>query len=313
VNPVRVIFESGVTARLFGSQWRLVNLRGGETTPVGNPKVVTEQFALKPVVLTQRLSRGDQIDLLLRCLDAQSFGVAITDVEQDAYRTISPLWKIFDLAYLLRAVEYHCVQLCRHYSAICEVFARIPIPEATEGDVAIFGGRPEPYYEFDALVTSVRRGYDACRYLLWEYFGPGQGSVPSSFKKVLPRCGALPNDLRERLTNSWVTFGEDVTAYRDCIQHYCPVDFGISSVRMHRLSNGVWSVRVPIPDNPSARSRGKFTYGENRDALSYGWRVAEELLGLAASIVTAIPDRTSKGGGDVAQPGAAADANLPPK
>jgi hypothetical protein len=57
---------------------------------------------------------------------------------------------------------------------------------------------------------------------------------------------------------------------------------------MERLDQGPWSARVLIPDNPSARSVEKFLYAKNRDALTYGWEVSNEILEVAMVLLDAI-------------------------
>jgi hypothetical protein len=82
--------------------------------------------------------------------------------------------------------------------------------------------------------------------------------------------------------------GEQVTDYRDCIQHYVPVDFPNSSIHMQKLDNSTWTAQMILPDNPSAKARAQFTYDKMRDALSYGWEVATEVLEVAEAISEAI-------------------------
>ena len=101
----------------------------------------------------------------------------------------------------------------------------------------------------------------------------------------------MSKELAERLASSWSTHGEQVTDYRDCIQHYVPVDFPNSSIHMQKLDNGTWTAQMIIPDNPSTKARAQFTYDKMRDALSYGWEVATEVLEVAEAISEAIAVR----------------------
>lgn len=127
--------------------------------------------------------------------------------------------------YIAGAIVHHVGGLVRAYEAVCDAFKEISsIPNATLERRAMFGSRPEPYYEFDALLSAVRRAYDSCRYVLWKCFGPAQGSLPRSFEKVLPFCERLEPKVRETLQASWSTWGTRVTEYRDCVHHYVPVD-----------------------------------------------------------------------------------------
>jgi hypothetical protein len=60
---------------------------------------------------------------------------------------------------------------------------------------------------------------------------------------------------------------------------------------MQKLDNGTWIAQMIIPDNPSAKARAQFTYDKMRDALSYGWEVATEVLEFAEAISEAIAVR----------------------
>ncbi len=73
------------------------------------------------------------------------------------------------------------------------------------------------------LITSAKRTYDSLRYILWNVFGPGKGSVPNNLQKTVADCPRLPADLRRSLDESWSSYGAKMTDYRDCTQHYVPV------------------------------------------------------------------------------------------
>lgn len=291
MNTVSVIYERGITVRKVGSEWHLLNSDSDRILQIDHPSVIEKMYGLRPIVV-ERFSHFDDRFLLLRNSSSDIFGVQITDIEQRAWqraiRVNESFHKITNIVYLLNSTQYHCIQLCKHYASICELYSRIRREAPLDSNVSLFQRRSEPYFEFDALITAVRRAYDSCRYLLWHYFGPKKGGIPSSFYKTLPLCAALPQDVAQRLTDSWAAFGEELTDYRDCIQHYTPIDFGLASVHMERINSGAWSVNALIPDNPTARSRDKFTYSKKRDALSYGWEITNEILRVVASIVEAI-------------------------
>ena len=100
----------------------------------------------------------------------------------------------------------------------------------------------------------------------------------------------MPEDLRSRLERSWTEFGDRITDYRDCIQHYVPVDFGFASASMEKVADAFWTVRIRIPDNPEARSSRAFTFAKGNDALSYSLEIAEELL----TVMTLVIDSTAR-------------------
>jgi len=287
-QSVRVIYERGITARIIGTEWHVMNLMGGRSERIDRPALISERYGVKPVVVIKRISRDKTIDLLLRKTTQAPFGLEITDVTQKVPKISSVFFKGHNLIYLLEAVQYHCMQLARHYSRICKRFSEIPGDESNDCDSALFSGAPEPYFEFDSLVTAVRRAYDSCRYLLWQYFGAAGENMPGSIDATLRLCSTLPPHLSERMKTSWSIYGEEVKEYRDCIQHYVPLDFGLSTIKMEKLDQGPWSARVLIPDNPSARSVEKFLYDKNRDALTYGWEVSNEILEVAMVLLEAI-------------------------
>ena len=141
------------------------------------------------------------------------------------------MFLVHQAAYLVGALEYHCERVAKIYTGISKQFASLPIG-TDEADKGTFGYQADPYYEFDAAVTVARRCSDVSRYLLWEYFGPGRGTMPRSFAKTVPLCTPLPSELRDRLDQSWERFGTRITDYCDCLQHYVPVDFGVATAWM---------------------------------------------------------------------------------
>jgi hypothetical protein len=56
---------------------------------------------------------------------------------------------------------------------------------------------------------------------------------------------------------------------------------------MTRLGDGVWSALAMIPENPESKSKKKltFNYHSGPDALTYGWRVTNEVIALASDVV----------------------------
>ena len=87
--------------------------------------------------------------------------------------------------------------------------------------------------------------------------------------------------MRDILEESWQVYGERLTDYRDCIIHYTPIDFGMSTANMHKLDDGIWSVMMRIPDNPETKSKSAFTFAKGLDALTYGWELSNEIVRVA--------------------------------
>lgn len=191
------------------------------------------------------------------------------------------------VAYTLRSVSHHCQRLAEDYSRINEDFTAIRPFSEGEADKMLFSANYSPWFEFDALVTAVRRAYDSTKDILWYNFG-NKVDCPSSFYKTYPKCDQLPNSLGEKLDSSWKDYGLKVTSYRNNVQHYANMDFGMASVEMVKLNNSVWGSKVLLPDNPEVKARDKFLYKEGVDALTYGWQIACEVLDVSSAIIAAV-------------------------
>jgi hypothetical protein len=191
--------------------------------------------------------------------------------------------------YMTGSLVYHCQELALLYSAICDTQFSIGHTLPFQDDSVSLQWQDEPYYEIEALITAARRTYDALRDVLWKVYGPGGPDTPSNFKKTLTTCRKLPDDLKLELENSWKIYGERMTAYRDCIQHYVPVTFGIQTANLERVAGDIWSVKLLLPDNPEGKSQKAFRFKKNLDALTYGWELANEVINVATKIFSRIP------------------------
>jgi hypothetical protein len=85
-------------------------------------------------------------------------------------------------------------------------------------------------------------------------------------------------------------WGTLVTKYRDCIHHYVPLDFGLASIDMQEHLPGVWAAWARVPDNPEARSKSRFRFTKDLDALTLGWNIAAE-VSTVLRIVSAAVER----------------------
>lgn len=271
LNCERVIFDGGVALhRAKGGFHTHVNSKGGPV-PVQPSQLVSA--GLRPLLAIIRLPADVPATVLL---DAAGRGVrrfsAMGLFERHGFHA-------FDLEYLSAALVYHLEALARHYETIRDRFREITlIPGASVSKEANYQNQPEPYFEFDAVITAARRAYNSCRYLLWQRWGPSTYfPLPNSFSRTVTLCERLDSNLRDDLTASWDHCGTKLTAYRDCMQHYVPVNFGLATVSMREVLPGVWSASARIPDNPEARSKTAFRFQCRLDALSFAWQVAVEV------------------------------------
>ena len=279
---IRVVYELGVEAVSTSNGRVILSGEPGRQRLFANSAAVTEAVRLPPCLITERLASGQERSLLLRADAKTPFGLGVTELFTGDLEP-SVIWHAYHIGYLVGAVAYHSERLAELYAAICRQFS-VFFGKTTDSDYATFGYQMEPYYEFDSAVTAARRAYDVSRHLLWRRFGGG-GSTPSSFTKTLGACARLPDDLKAHLDTSWKEVGKRITEYRDCLQHYVPVDFGLASASMEKRDGGFWSARIRIPDNPETRSKEAFTYGRGLDALAYCRSVAEELLTIMSLVI----------------------------
>ncbi len=315
LKPVRILYERGFALKSLEKDWYLLHLTGGNLVKIQDPTLPSSRYGARPLLLTDKGPDGRERDWL-RCnnqdftwhrsaffahrvfeLD-QLILRKLIDVQRPASRPDQLLYNTQNIIYSIRSVDYHCLQLGNHYASICERFSRYAV---TLGDskTCRFAHQSEVYFEFDALVTAVRRAYDSCRYLMWQCFGPGKSNTPNAFSKTLRQCKLLPGPVAQRLTKSWSNFGEPLKELRDWILHYYTIDQGHTAVHMEKLDLGAWVTSAFIPDNPSARGRTKFTYDQRRDALTYGWEAASEILDVVSTLLEAViakQDRRGEGG-----------------
>ena len=283
----RLIFEEGVELVAAVGGWRTV----GSTEQLTFPSRHAIEAALAPrrtVLVVDGRQDGSSLSLLLNRTTKEYYPLAVSSL------TSGPLaaehaFDILNIAYVLGAVGYHCTRLAELYAGVVNQFARMTrISGFGNETAASFGHQAGPYYEFDALLGAARRCYDSTRYLLWKKFG-SKGTMPSSLARLLASGpDLLPAPLFELLSDSWQNHGVALTAYRDCVHHYVPVDDVLASASMLRMPSGIWTARMRIPDNPEARSRDRFKFAKNIDALTFCWVLADEILKVVRAVVAEV-------------------------
>ena len=178
LNCERVIFDGGVT--LHRAQGGFVTHPGSKGGPVSVDLSQVADAGLRPLLAILRLPANLSVPVLL---DADAKGVrrfsATALFERHGFHA-------FDLEYLSTALVYHLDALARHYEVIRDRFREIIlIPGAHQTQEANYSHHPEPYFEFDAVITAARRAYDSCRYVLWQRWGPSNSSLPEI---ILQNC-----------------------------------------------------------------------------------------------------------------------------
>jgi hypothetical protein len=260
-----VMLERGVSLHKGETeQWRFSNthLSVGMTTPA----VAMAELNLRPVVASL-LWKPKRVDSLLPATEGRLLSIYPSELRNTASRS---------LIYMMESSLYHCLALARWYSDECTRHSQWLLSFPADIDKQVFVPN-DPYYEFEALVTAIVRGYDTLRYALWKKWG-GSGSIPSSYGRVVDAMVGCPQEVTVRLQSSRDGAYSRAKDYRDCIQHY--VDVGSSSwAMMELLRESVWSVIVRVPDNPETRSSNRWVFSQNHDALTLGWELCTELFG----------------------------------
>ena len=94
-----------------------------------------------------------------------------------------PSIEVDNLAYMLRAMVYHCHALVREYRNVIAAQVRSDPSLAFFSTDFYSSWEEAPYFEFEALVTAAIRTFDTARFLLSGFF-LGNGKVPAC---LLPR------------------------------------------------------------------------------------------------------------------------------
>lgn len=288
MTPASVVLERGVSLRFVTQRWHFQSGAAIGGDGYGSlPEALAALAPLQVIVIAHEYGSGAARPLLLRTDGRTYYGIKVSGLMQRPLDAAA-FFPLQNLTYLLEGANYHCIRLAGLYSAIAAEYYRIQqIPGmGVSSGTGIFGNQTEPYHEFEALISVARRTYDTMRFLLWNRFG--KGTVPRSLEALLSAESKLPEGLRDRLQTSWDRYGLHLTAYRDCIQHYVPVDFRMASAFMRRHDSGAWTTTMRIPDNPEARSQRRFTFAKELDALNFGWRIADEVLGVVTFVVESI-------------------------
>lgn len=291
MNITRVIYDRGVAIRLNDDGfWQF------ESQQVNLPLIQTDndtvqrEYGLTPLMMTWRLTPEIAITSLLTNRPGRRLSLD-TEQAEASKRLLSlhetvKLFDGFNQTYVLGAALYHCKRMANLYCEVSANSASFPGGALTDQE-HLASSHPEPYYEFDAWLSSAIRVYDTSRYILWDVYR-GTGSIPSSFDRVVETVKGIPDDLKQRLELSWQIYGARIKAYRDCIHHYSPLDFGMSTARAFALSGLIWSTRMLIPDNPEARSKTKFTFDNQVDALMFAWVGTVEVVTLVSDLIASI-------------------------
>lgn len=293
----RVVFERGLQLIQSNSHEWLLETESASRRFV-SIRAFSDEFKVRPIVMTiHDDTRGERDDLLSGNISPYDSRLRRLEFACLVYGQSYPTaLHTVNLHNAISAVTHHCVQLANSYvRVLCEYRLNPQLRDwhrasNSKNEYHLPIERSEPYFEFESLVTAVRRTYEFARYIIWRAFSGSRDNTPRSFLDTLESCKKLPPDLRSRLASSWEQCGKKVAAYRDCVQHYVCISGGFPRIRLDRLEGGIWACSALIPDNPEARSHRSFRYDTNIDALQYGWQVTEEILQVTRTILDFLPD-----------------------
>ena len=256
---VEIIFEHGIVLERISDGWRCATSEKGMS--FSTVKQFCSYSGFRPVLVLGFAGKA-KYESVIPFNHGRLLDVYRGELSQQASR---------NALFLMGACLYHLKSLARWYSIFCKDYARFPrIPEANRTVTT----DETPYFQFEALIMDVVRGYNVLRYPIWTKWGNKNG-VPNSFERALDRAQGIPEELRQVLEERRQVLIR-VKEYRDCIQHY--VDLGSSSWLMLEKKDDIWKVLARVPDNPERRSEKHFEFQGNRDALTLGWQYITEFF-----------------------------------
>ena len=260
-----VVFERGLALhKESDGRWSCQS--SVDPLTVDNPQIIARRFNLRPIVAMGPCG-AKRWTAVLPAAGGRLLNIYRSELSSQLPRSVS---------FGMGAMLYHCASLANWYANACRDFVDTTKIPGWPTDSRCVTTPEEPYFEFEALVCAVVRTYEYLTVPLWKRYG-GPDSPPRNFARALQRCQSLPSTLRDRIQRSHDRYFVPAKAYRDCIHHY--VDIGSCSwAMMERLDNSVWTVLVRIPDNPESKSRKKFTFQQERDALTFGWHCVTEVF-----------------------------------
>ncbi|WP_330254553.1 hypothetical protein OG874_08425 [Nocardia sp. NBC_00565] len=185
-----------------------------------------------------------------------------------------------DVGYCLRSALYRLDRIVGFYVEKCKLFEQ-KHQNAIRGNT----GDARVYFEVDALLSDVRRVYEAISKLLWKHYAPKSqsGSRWRSVKGAVGSTGIIPEPFGEVLRTSWKTVGVSANEYRDCLMHYVPLTDGAATLWMDRYGRR-WGATVRLPAQPEKRSRKGYDLENGPDALAYCHSLVIELVTLGEQL-----------------------------
>ena len=272
----RVTFERGICIeRDLNGAWRYLNSR--QPIAVSNPGNVLASLGVRPVLAEGRHESG-RVSFLLPSTKGH-----LLDIYRDELTLPKPM------PFMMDAMLFHCSTLTKAYADACIRFVDAS-PKNSAG-VETSSGRSEnpvvielaaPFFQFDALLTTLIIGYEAIRQPILKVHASGKETT-RSFADIAT-TGKLSSAIQKRLQLSRDNCYLPAKRFRHCIHHH--LDIAPSSwCRFENKFLSLWSLKVGLPDNPTQKSAAAFTFEKELDVLTVAWEYVSEFFALADTML----------------------------
>lgn len=190
------------------------------------------------------------------------------------------------LRFLVDAAEQRALAAALRYARAAEA-ARQTATLLDARELTTLAVSPALFVEVDALFGAASETLDAVARLVEDAFGAGRRGrgaregVPrgrrAAFDARLLRVRGAPPELRDALLSVWDAHGLAAAGHRRAVRRAAAAELGPPTVRVHRLIEGAWSVRLPIAAEPAGLENGGGAGRRGRqDAFGLAWTFATE-------------------------------------
>ncbi len=292
----RVIMERGVELRRMLSdtlpyeayratdEWEIIGKSGPE---IVSYQQIREELRLSPILMGIMPVIGEEHFLLAPDKGGPILDILLQELRKGSFKLGDKTQLGLSLSYISEATLYHARQLALSCTSLAHTGAE---NSPHESEDFILSGAVEPYFEFEALVTAAVRSFETSRYLFWNLYGTNN-SAPSNFDKTIEKC-TFPKEIEISISELSDVY-KRAKEYRDCVQHNAHFGARLPFGRIQLYKNIAWSILVLLPDNPHDKSYKKFSFDTNKDALTYGWFLANRVIDLLKLAIDAATNHGS--------------------
>ncbi|GLC23492.1 hypothetical protein [Roseisolibacter agri] len=193
------------------------------------------------------------------------------------------------LRFLVDAAEQRALAAALRYARAAEA-ARQTATLLDARELTTLAVSPALFVEVDALFGAASETLDAVARLLEDAFGAGRWTRGARgrrepvargrrapFDARLLRVRAAPPELRDALLSVWDAHGSAAAGHRRAVRRAAAAELGPPTVRVQRLGDGGWSVRLPITAEPAGlETTGPLARRGRQDAFGLAWTYVTE-------------------------------------